>query len=64
MASFIKFGPLVSEEMSFKEIVDRRTHGRTHVRTDGRRTIGDHKNSPCHSVTGELKKNNINIKLF
>ena len=36
------------------------THGRTHARThgrtdDGRRTKGDHKSSPCHYVTGELK---------
>jgi len=35
-----------SEEILFKEIVDGRTDGRTHVRTDdGRRTMGQHKSS-------------------
>jgi hypothetical protein len=38
----------VYEEMSFKVKV----YGR---RTDGRRTKSDHKSSPCHFVTGELK---------
>ena len=28
---------------------------RTHARTHGRRTTHDHKSSPCHYVTGELK---------
>jgi hypothetical protein len=41
--------------MSFKVKVYGRTDGRT---TDGRRTKSDHKSSPCHFVTGELKTNN------
>jgi hypothetical protein len=42
---------LVSEEMSFKVKV--------YGRTDGRWTKSDHKSSPCHFVTGELKTNRI-----
>ena len=41
--------------MLFKEIVDRHTHGRT----QGRLTFGDHKSSPCHFVTGELKTEEV-----
>jgi hypothetical protein len=41
--------------MSFKAKVYGRTDGR---RTDGRRTKSDHKSSPCHFVTGELKMEN------
>jgi hypothetical protein len=43
-----EIGLVVYEEMSFKVKV----YGRT---TDGRRTKSDHKSSPCHFVTGELK---------
>jgi hypothetical protein len=43
-----EIGSVVYEEMSFKAKV----YGRT---TDGRRTKSDHKSSPCHFVTGELK---------
>jgi hypothetical protein len=46
-----EIGLVVYEEMSFKVKV----YGRTAGRTDGRRTKSDHKNSPCHFVTGELK---------
>jgi hypothetical protein len=42
----------VYEEMSFKVKV----YGR---RTDGRRTDSDHKSSPCHKVTGELKMEDV-----
>ena len=43
----------------FKEIVDGRTHARTHGRTtdDGRRTLKDHKSSLSTSCSGELKSN-------
>jgi hypothetical protein len=44
------FGLADYEEMSFKVKV----HGPT---TDGHRTKCDHKGSPCHFVTGELKIN-------
>ena len=51
-----------------KLFTDERMDGHTHARTDGkthdrRRTICDHKSSPCHLVTGELKieKNTLNI---
>jgi hypothetical protein len=47
-----EIGSVVYEEMSFKAKVYGRTDGR---RTDGRRTKSDHKSSPCHFVTGELK---------
>jgi hypothetical protein len=40
--------------MSFKVKV----YGRM---TDGRRTKSDHKSSPCHFVTGELKREIIKI---
>jgi hypothetical protein len=52
-----EIGSAVYEEMSFKVKV----YGR---RTDGRRTKSDHKSSPCHIVTGELKisKNDQTIK--
>ena len=42
--------------MLFKEIVDARTHARTHGRTtdDGRRTLKDHKSSLSTSCSGEL----------
>ena len=40
-----EIGLVVYEEMSFKD-------GRT---PEGRRTKSDHKSSPCHFVTGELK---------
>ena len=45
--------------MLFKEIVDGRTHGRTHARTtdDGRRTLKDHKSSLSTLCSGELKMN-------
>jgi hypothetical protein len=43
-----EIGSAVYEEMSFKE----KASGRT---TDGRLTKSDHKSSPCHFVTGELK---------
>ena len=40
-------------------------HGRTHARThNGQRTKCDHKSSPCHYVTGELKKNIEDIYSF
>ena len=38
--------------MSYDVIV----YGRTDTRTDARWTKCDHKSSPCHNVTGELKK--------
>ena len=41
--------------MSFKSIVNRRT-------MNGRRTKTDHKSSPCHYVTRELKTS-IQVKL-
>jgi hypothetical protein len=47
-----EIGFVVYEEMSFKVKV----YGRT---TDGRRTKSDHKSSPCHFVTGELKSNTV-----
>jgi hypothetical protein len=43
-----EIGLVVYEEMSFKVKVNER-------RTDGQRTKSDHKSSPCHKVTGELK---------
>jgi hypothetical protein len=43
-----EIGSVVYEEMSFKVKV----YGR---RTDDGRTQSDHKSSPCHFVTGELK---------
>jgi hypothetical protein len=43
-----EIGLVVYEEMSFKVKV--------YGRTDGRRTKSDHKSSPCHFVTGELKR--------
>jgi hypothetical protein len=47
-----EIGFTVYEEMSFKVKV----YGRTPERqTNGRRTKSDHKSSPCHFVTGELK---------
>jgi len=44
--------------MLFKEIVDARTHGRTHLRMtdDERRTLKDHKSSLSTSCSGELKR--------
>jgi len=44
----------------FKEIVDRRTHGRTHGRTTdaGRRKLKDHKSSLSTLCSVELKKAN------
>jgi hypothetical protein len=39
-----EIGSAVYEEMSFK------------VKVNGRRTKSDHKSSPCHFVTGELKR--------
>jgi hypothetical protein len=46
--SLDEIGLVVYEEMSFKVKV----YGRT---PDGRRMKSDHKSSPCHFVTGELK---------
>jgi hypothetical protein len=43
-----EIGLVVYEEMSFKVKV----YGRTPA---GRQTKSDHKSSPCHFVTGELK---------
>jgi hypothetical protein len=41
--------------MSFKvKVYGRRTDDGRRT-TDGRRTKSDHKSSPCHFVTGELK---------
>jgi hypothetical protein len=51
-----EIGLVVYEEMSFKAKVYGRTDGQ---RTDGRRTKRDHKSSPCHFVTGELKRGSI-----
>jgi hypothetical protein len=51
----VKFGEIglvVYEEMSFKVKV----YGR---RTDDGLTKSDHKSSPCHYVTGELKNTKI-----
>ena len=52
--------------VSFEEIVYGRTDGRTHARTQtwtnvGRRTKCDHKSSPCHYLTGELKRDIFNV---
>jgi hypothetical protein len=44
-----EIGLAVYEEMSFKVNVYRQT-------MEGCRMKSDHKNSPCHFVTGELKK--------
>ena len=50
--------------MLFKEIVDARTDGRTHARTDdGRRTLKDHKSSLSTSCSGELKRDKLYTKL-
>jgi hypothetical protein len=55
-----EIGLVVYEEMSFKvKVYGRWTAGR---QTDGRRTKSDHKSSPCHFVTGELKINKIHNK--
>jgi hypothetical protein len=49
-----EIGLVVYEEMSFKvKVYGRMMDGRT---PDGRQTKSDHKSSPCHFVTGELKK--------
>jgi hypothetical protein len=42
-----EIGLVVYEVMSFE--------AKVYGRTDGRRTKSDHKSSPCHFVTGELK---------
>jgi hypothetical protein len=49
-----EIGLVVYEEMSFKVKV----YGRQ-TTPDGRRTKSDHKSSPCHFVTGELKMDNL-----
>jgi hypothetical protein len=56
-----EIGSVVYEEMSFKAKVYGRT---TDGRTDGRRTKSDHKSSPCHFVTGELKIRKITNVIF
>jgi hypothetical protein len=48
-----EIGLVVYEEMSFE--------AKVYGRTDGRRTKSDHKSSPCHFVTGELKKDYIHL---
>jgi hypothetical protein len=47
-----EIGLVVYEELSFK------------VKVYGRRTKSDHKSSPCHFVTGELKSSSRNLILL
>jgi hypothetical protein len=56
LCSLDEIGLVVYEEMSFKVKV--------YGRTEGRRTKSDHKSSPCHFVTGELKIKKIKIPLI